>query len=172
MYHCDGTTTRSEMDRPLHLCMFAACWCASTTFATVPRMTHSADDLLARIARDRLGLDALTPTGREDRQMRGMQLPDLRDALRDAYFAGFKVGIARELGITSVVHARDLDRFPWQVHVEGGHCHLFAEEFTNHSRIRSSPTPEDDREHAVSLDTVPMELLDAVRAACRKDRRR
>lgn len=135
-------------------------------------MPNPTDSILTRIAYQHLLVDTLKTRGRDKLDFHDLHVAGIRSALADAFESGVKTGIARELGITHVVHAPDLDRFPWQVHVVGGHCHLFAEDFTNHTLIRSSPTPEGDREHALSLDTVPIELLDAVRAACRKDRRR
>lgn len=135
-------------------------------------MANPIDSILTRIAYQHLLVDTLKTRGRDKLDFHDLHVSGIRSALSAAFESGVKVGIARELGITHVVHVPDLDRFPWQVHVEGGHCHLFAEDFTNHTRIRSSPTPEDDREHAVPLDTVPMELLDAIRTASRKDRRR
>jgi hypothetical protein len=134
--------------------------------------THPTDGILTRIAYQHLLIDSLKTRGRDKLDFHDLHVQSIRDALAAAFESGLKIGIARELGITHVIHVPDLDRFPWQVHVEGGHCHLFAEDFANHTRIRSVPTPDDDREHDFSLDTVPIELLDAVRAACRKDRRR
>lgn len=135
-------------------------------------MPNPTDSILTRIAYQHLLVDTLKTRGRDKLDFHDLHVAGLRAALAAAFESGVKTGIAKELGITHVIHAPDLERFPWQVHVEGGQCHLFAEDFGNHTRIRSLPTPEDDREHAVPLDLVPVELLDAVRAACRKDRRR
>ena len=80
----------------------------------------------------------------------------------EAYEARYRAGVASEVGVLDVVFRPNADRYPWQVYCTEERWVLVSRDLADHMLIGAA-FGEEDREHRVSVETVPRELLDVVR---------
>jgi hypothetical protein len=127
----------------------------STTYRPI---TH----ILAGIARDRLGIETLAVRNRDSLDFHDVSVACLAQALGDAYEAGYRAGIADEIGVTDVIYSHEAERFPWQVFCTEERCVLVSRDLKDHMVI-ASEMRSDDRPLRVPVEGVRLELLEVVR---------
>jgi hypothetical protein len=116
--------------------------------------------ILAEIAREHLGMTTLTSP---DSHLGNVTVGQLRAAMQAAYEQGVRATLIRRLRITHVVHARQCERFPWQVFRNDAkgqvRCHLLGSDCREHAAIRSRYRAADDRPLAVPLTEISLPVL-------------
>ncbi len=118
---------------------------------------------LQAIARKRLNVSTLADRNSDSLDFHDISVAGLRAALRDSYEAGFRAGVARELGIEAAIYAAEADRYPWQVFCDEDRCVLISRDLRDHLVIASSYRRGDDDRSRVAIESLPHELFDIVR---------
>lgn len=80
----------------------------------------------------------------------------------EAYEAGYRAGVAFEIGIRRVIFRRDADRYPWQIFCTDQRCVIVSRDFKDHMLL-TSEFHEPDRNYQVSVETMPSKVLGIVR---------
>lgn len=118
--------------------------------------------IVASIARDRLGIETLASRGSDSLDSHDLSVVKVGQALGDAYEAGYRAAIAEELGVTEVTYSHDAERFPWQVFCKEARCVLISRDLKDHLVI-ASEFSADDRPNRVHVEGLWRELLEVVR---------
>lgn len=123
-------------------------------------MNNRITELLGSIAERHLGVDIADG---ESEMYDAIDVALVPGVLHEAYEAGVRAGVARELTVEAVVYSASADRFPWQVFCSEERCVLLSRNLKDHVLIASAFTPERDGPKEVPVESVPLEVYDIVR---------
>jgi hypothetical protein len=122
-------------------------------------MDNLTQNVLGRIACERLNIETLEERRSDRLDFHDVSVVAVRAALIDAHAAGRRCGFAQAMGVYCAIHNPDVRHFPWQLFCDDGRCVLVSHDHNDQTTVASEFRAADDEPHRVALECVPDAVL-------------